>query len=385
MAQAFGQMDVLGLSSPGRTELGGNHTDHNHGRVLAAAVHLDCMALVSPRDDTLVRIVSEGFEEPIEVDVADLALREEEKESSHAMVRGVAAGLAEREYALGGFDACVAGSIPMGAGLSSSAAFEVLVGQVFNQLFNQGEIDDLTLALVAKDAENNYFGKPCGFMDQMACAMQGILHIDLLNPDAPQVEQVAARLDGAGYTLAVVNTGGSHEDLTEDYAAIKKEMHEVAELLGQEEARGLARDQLLSELPRLRRATSERALLRTLHFIEEDERVPAMARSLAQGDMEAFLALVRASGNSSWLLLQNCVSPSHPTEQPIPLALALTQRLLSGRGACRVHGGGFAGTIQAYVPEADYPDYARAMEKVFGPGSVMELKVRQALGPLIMP
>ncbi|EGB16140.1 Galactokinase [Pseudodesulfovibrio mercurii] len=363
--------------SPGRTELGGNHTDHNLGVVLAAAVQFDCLAAARPNGGDVVRIRSKGFDGEIVVDLNDLAPRPEEEDTSAALVRGVAAGLAGNGRRVAGFDARVDGEVPLGAGLSSSAAFEVLVGRIFSELFNGGACTALELAVAGRAAENVYFGKPCGLMDQLSCAAQGILSIDFADPAAPAVREVDFDFERTGYRLAVVATGGSHADLTPDYAAIPDEMGRAARALGREHARGLTVDAVLAHAARVREAAGDRGVLRLIHFIEETDRAAEQAEVLAAGRMDDFLDLVRRSGDSSWRLLQNCISATAPLEQPIPLALTLTERFLGGRGACRIQGGGFAGTIQAYVPEGLFAAYAAFMEGIFGPGAVMPLKVRR--------
>jgi galactokinase len=365
------------VSAPGRTELGGNHTDHNNGVVLAAAVQFDCLAAAAPVPGRLVRVHSEGFSGVIEVDLDDLEPRAGEEGTSAALVRGVAHGLRAQGYSVAGCDVRVSGRVPVGSGLSSSASFEVCTGQVFNTLFNHGTVPPVELARIGRRAENRHFGKPCGFMDQVACAVQGIVSIDFLDQAAPVVTEVDFDFNGTGFRLCVVATGGSHADLTPEYAAIPAEMARAAAVFGREAARGLTLAQVLDAAPRLRREAGDRAVLRLIHFIEENERAQAQAQALRRGDMEEFLALVRASGDSSWRLLQNCVATVRPLEQGIPLALTLTERFLGGRGACRVQGGGFAGTIQAYVPEDRFEAYRGFMEGVFGPGSVVGLMVRR--------
>ena len=377
--------DVVLISVPGRTELGGNHTDHNHGVVLAAGVHFDCLALAAPTQDGVIRVRSEGFADRIEVRLDDLEPREAEHGTPAALVRGVAHALRGEGYAVGGFEACVAGDVPMGAGLSSSAAFEVCLGRIVSELYNGGGIDPVTLARCGRAAENVHFGKPCGLMDQLACACQGVVSIDFANPEFPVVHTLDFGFEEAGYRLLVVDTGGSHADLTPDYAAIPEEMGRAARVLGREAARGLTVADVLAGAPRLRREAGDRAVLRLIHFIEESDRAAAMADALCRSDVDGYLALARASGDSSWRLLQNCFSPAAPLTQPIPLALALTERFLQGRGAWRIQGGGFAGTIQACVPLDRFDGYREFMEGVFGPGSVLPLRVRRPGNAVLLP
>ncbi|WP_319581722.1 galactokinase family protein [uncultured Pseudodesulfovibrio sp.] len=373
----LGAGPAIMVLAPGRTELGGNHTDHNLGVVLAAAVHFDCLAVARANNDGVVRIRSKGFDGEIVVDLAELAPQPGEREASESLVRGVASWLAGSGRKVAGFDACVDGEVPMGAGLSSSAAFEILIGRIFSELFNGGECSPLELALAGRAAENTYFGKPCGLMDQLSCSAQGILSIDFGDPSAPVVRDVEFDFEQTGYRLVVVDTGGSHADLTPDYAAIPDEMGRAARALGQTHARGLTVDAVLAHVADIREAAGDRGVLRLIHFIEETDRAVEQAEVLAAGRMDDFLQLVRKSGDSSWRLLQNCISATDPLDQPIPLALTLTERFLRGRGACRIQGGGFAGTIQAYVPEAMFTPYAEYMEEIFGQGAVMPLKVRK--------
>nr|WP_287412422.1 galactokinase family protein [Pseudodesulfovibrio sp.] len=363
--------------APGRTELGGNHTDHNNGVVLAAGVHSDCLAVACPVDEAVIRVRSEGFPDSIEVDCTDLAPRVEEEGTSIALVRGVVAGFVSRGWAVGGFDACISGDVPVGAGLSSSAAFEVCIGQIFNQLYCEGKRTSLELATVGREAENTYFGKPCGFMDQLACATQGILSIDFMTPETPGVTEIDFDFEATGYQLVVVDTGGSHADLTPEYAAIPEEMGRAARVMGQDVARGLTVQQVLDNVVAIRKGAGDRGVLRLIHFIEESERAQQQAVALQTNDMDGFLRLVNQSGDSSWRLLQNCISTTNALEQGIPLALTLTERFLGDKGAWRIQGGGFAGTIQAYVPNELVQQYSNFMNGVFKPGAVLPLRIRK--------
>lgn len=376
-------------SAPGRTEIGGNHTDHNNGHVLAAAVNLDCLAAFSlPSSDTdnTVTILSENYDHPVKVDLSDTAPRTSEEGTSEAMVRGVADGFRRAGLKISGFNACVSSTIPAGTGLSSSAAFEVLVGRIFSFLFNSSGVSPLDIARFARRAENIHFAKPCGFMDQMACSYEGILSIDFNDPDNPGVnriepgfskEDTAEGFYGTGYRLCVIDTGGSHADLTPDYAAIPQEMNEAAGSLGHSACRGIRISEVLDSIESIRKRAGDRAVLRLLHFIEEDRRALQQAEALQNGDMSSFLALVKDSSTSSLQLLQNCYSTGEPASQPIPLAIKLTELILGSKGVARVHGGGFAGTIQAYVHDSRFEGYRRAMEKIFGRGSLIELSIRQ--------
>lgn len=369
--------EIFFVSAPGRTELCGNHTDHNRGRVLAAAIDLDTVAAVVPRNDKLARLASRGFGE-FEVDLSDLAARPAEAGSSAAIIRGVAAGLVERFGAAGrlrGFDAVVDSEVLPGSGLSSSAAFEVLAGGILCALSGV-EASPTQLAEIGQFAENAYFGKPSGLMDQMASALGSVAAIDFGAPEGFAVELL--RFDPADYGLAIaiVATGGSHADLTADYAAIPEEMRAVAALLGRKFMAGVPAAELAARAAEIRGACGDRAFLRAWHFAHETERSAALARAIKGGDIGAFLATVRASGESSAKYLQNLYSPKAPREQGLLTAIALTEDFLGGEGACRVHGGGFAGTIQAYVPLARLGAYRALMESAFGSGSVYALRIR---------
>jgi galactokinase len=385
MEQEFGAGPGMLLSVPGRTELGGNHTDHNHGRVLAAAVHLDCVAAVTPSSDMKVRIKSDGFAETIFVDLADLSPQGAEVGKPSALVRGVASGFVENGLAVGGVSACVNSSIPMGAGLSSSAAFELLICSIFNHLYNSGTVSTLKAASIARRAENVHFQKPCGFMDQIACAFKGVSEIDFKDPESPLIRPIECDLEAEGYRLVVVDTGGDHADMTPEYAAIASEMKLAANLLGQDAARGLGSAKVMDSIGWLREKAGDRAVLRLMHFIGENDRVDLQAEALRSGRMQDYLSLVNESGESSCWLLQNCACTNNPQEQPIPLALAMTERILKGRGAWRVHGGGFAGTIQAYVPRESFDEYVESMERVFGRNSVVALHVRKVGTDVVFP
>lgn len=377
-ARHFGKIAGHFFSVPGRTEIGGNHTDHNHGRVLAASVSLDAIAVAARNDDDRVILHSEGYDAPFSVDLARLEVVEIERETTAALIRGIAARFKQLGYQTGGFNACMTSEVLPGSGLSSSAAVEVLIGTIFNVLFNRGAIPAETIAGIGQYAENHYFGKPCGLMDQMACAVGGIVHIDFQDPRKPLVEKVAFDFAAQQYRLLVVNTGGSHADLTADYAAIPAEMKAVARALGKTVCREITPEDLLGNMAMLRRQTGDRALLRALHFLGDNDRVTAQVTALQAGDFPGFLQLVRESGNSSFKWLQNIYSGNDGHEQGVALALALSEQYIAaiGEGACRVHGGGFAGTIQVYLPERAVPEYVKQIEAVFGPGHAMVLNIR---------
>ncbi len=381
----FGERREIALfSAPGRTEIGGNHTDHQRGRVLAAAVNLDVIAVASANRDNVIRIKSEGYEMDV-ADLAHLAPQAAEQGKSAALIRGIAARFAALGYRIGGFDAYTTSDVLSGSGLSSSAAFEVLVGTILNHLYNGGEISAPVIAQIGQYAENEYFGKPCGLMDQTASAVGGFVAIDFANPDSPVIEQIPYDLASSGYALCIVNTGGNHASLTPDYAAIPAEMLEVAAQFGKQYLRDVPQQEFYEKIASLRGAVSDRAILRALHFFADNKRALQQAKALQGGNFAEFLELVQASGRSSWQYLQNVYAPSVPREQGLSLALALTAQILSQQGAWRVHGGGFAGTIQAFVPNALLDGYRREMERVFGEDTCHILSVRPMGGIRVLP
>ena len=361
------------ISAPGRTEIIGNHTDHNNGRVLAAAVNLDCLACVSPRDDMTVRIQSAGYP-GIELSLNDLSRHPEEEGTSAALVRGVAKGMADRGFKLGGFDAAVTSDVIGGSGLSSSAAYEVMVCAVIDALYNGFTVDSTTRAQISQYAENEYFGKPSGLMDQMACSTGGLVTIDFKDVKNPVVEPLFYDFQKAGYSLVVVNTGGSHDNLTAEYAAVRTEMQAVANALGKDVLRQVRPEELWKGIPELRKTLEERPILRAMHFVDENLRVKAMVQAVRDGDLNAMFENIIASGESSWKLLQN-LYPAGKC-QPLSLALAMASYLLKGKGAWRVHGGGFAGTTLNFVPNDQVDDFVRQMEAAFGSRSCFVLNVR---------
>lgn len=370
-----GEGEVRIFSSPGRTEVGGNHTDHNAGRVLAAAVNLDILAAVRRNDDDCIRISSEGYA-PFVVDLAQWEPLAEERFTPKALARGVCGRLAALGAQLGGFDACISGRVPKGSGLSSSAAFEVLIGVIENQLYNEARYDPVTLAQVGQYAENNYFGKPCGLMDQTTCAVGGFVTIDFVDFAHPVVKKVDYDFGASGLTLVIIDTGGDHAGLNDDYAAIEHEMKSVAVAFGGKVLREFSKEQVLANVPFLRTRVNDRAIQRAIHFYDDDRRVVEQVAALEAGRRDDFLSLVIDSGHSSWMLCQNVYSPKDTDHQEIAVALAMSENMLAGRGAWRVHGGGFAGTIQAFVPTPMLDQYLRAMRSVYGPGSCYELAVR---------
>ena len=374
----FRQEDWHLFSTPGRTEIGGNHTDHNHGRVLAASVNLDSIAVARKNELNKVILFSEGYAQPFEVDLNRLEQVQEERGTTSALIRGIAFKLSELGYQIGGFNACVASEVLPGSGLSSSASIEVLIGTIFNTLFNDERIPVDELAKIGQFAENRYFGKPCGLMDQLACAVGGIIAIDFENPFEPVIERVGFDFSEKNYQLLIVDTGGNHADLIDDYASIPAEMKSVARALGAEVCREIEYDQLLHKTKSLREQVGDRALLRSFHFLWENERVVHQVNSLKSGDFQTFLRLVGESGNSSFKWLQNIFSANNIHEQGMTLALALTEQYLDqiGAGACRVHGGGFAGAIQVFLPKGAVAGYTELMESVLGDDSVLLLNIR---------
>lgn len=375
--RTFGDRSDLALfSAPGRTEIGGNHTDHNNGCVLAAAVDLDTIAVAAPNDRGVVTVASEGF--PVDSLSLDLMRpRPEEAHTSAAMIRGVAARMEQLGYAVGGFDACTSSNVLKGSGLSSSAAFEVLLVTIFDSFCNKGDMPPLLKAQIAQYAENVFFGKPCGLMDQTACAYGGFVAIDFRDTAHPAAESVTFDFSHAGYALVITDTKGDHANLTPAYASIREEMNAVAAYFGKSVLRECTREQVLENAAALRETAGDRAILRALHFFDDNDRVGYQKAALERGDMDAFLEYVNASGDSSWELLQNCMVPGQAS-QGVTLGLAVSRVVLAGEGACRVHGGGFAGTIQAFVPTAKVAAYVKAMDALFGEGSAKVLTIRPA-------
>lgn len=362
------------FSAPGRTEVCGNHTDHNHGQVLAAAINLDAVACASKNDSGIIRVFSKGYPGDT-VDLNVLVPQENEKDKSVALVRGVAARFVQLGYKIGGFDAVTVNNVLKGSGMSSSASFEVLVGTILNYLYNDGKISPVEIAQIAQYAENVFFGKPCGLMDQMACSVGSFVEIDFADPEKPVITPVEFDFASCGHSLCIVDTRADHADLTDEYAAIRREMEAVAGFFGKKCLRDTPEEDVLANLGAIRDKLGERPLLRALHFYEDNRRVEKEAKALKDGDFESFKALVIDSGNSSYMYNQNVFSVSSPA-QPVSLALAVSHRLLEGKGAWRVHGGGFAGTIQAFVPNAMLEKYKNTMEGIFGKGACYVLSIR---------
>ena len=378
-----GRADAALFSAPGRTEIGGNHTDHQHGRVLAAAVDLDFLACAAPNGANVIRFQSEGWP-LVEVTLDSLEPREGERESTAALVRGMAAQAAGMGYPVSGFDAYAVSDVLPGSGLSSSAACEVLLGVIENHLFCREELTAVELAQMGQKAENGYFGKQSGLMDQTASSVGGAVAIDFADPAAPAVRSVAVDLNALGYALCIVDSGASHAALTGEYDSIPREMRAVAAFFGKQVLREVEPAQVLDNLPQLRRAVGDRAVLRALHFFSDNQWAGQEADALEARDMDAFLSLVRRSGLSSWTLLQDITPTGAVEEQAMAVALAAAERALDGRGACRVHGGGFAGTIQAFVPLDALPHFQARMESALGQGSCHVLSIRPVGGCVVL-
>ena len=373
-AELFGDCaNVQLISAPGRTEIGGNHTDHNHGRVLAASVNLDALCAVSPRDDLRVRFHSDGYS-PIEMELEDLAPRREEEGTTRALIRGVAAGMQQAGYRIGGFDAAVTSTVAGGSGLSSSAALEVMLTGVLDSLYNRFDMPYVLRAQISKRAENEWFGKPSGLLDQMACAAGGLVTVDFRNPENPEVEALSYDFAKKGFALVVVATGGSHANLTDQYAAIPAEMKSVAECFGQPVLRGVTAGQLMEKAGTLRTKVSDRAMLRAFHFIREDERVPHQVNALKEDRIGDFLQLIKESGRSSYMYLQNVFADNR--DQSLGLALCMAEELLGDSGAWRIHGGGFAGTTLNFVQLKQADNFVRVMESAFGKDACKVLNIR---------
>ena len=373
----YGELDVSIFSVPGRSELSGNHTDHNHGKVMAGSIDLDIIAIAAKTDDEVIRIKSQGFPE----DVVDTKIYKEPNEAdffkSNALIAGMSRAFENAGAKAGGYVAYTTSNVFKGSGLSSSAAFEVMVGNILNYFYNDGEVDNVEIAKMAQYSENAFFGKPCGLMDQMACAVGGFVYIDFNDTKNPVIEKIPFDLTGAGYSLCIVNTGGNHADLNDDYASVPYEMKSVAKYFGKEYLRQLEKKDVLANIEKLREECGDRAILRAIHFFNENERVTIQAESLKAGDTQKFLDYVIKSGNSSFMFLQNVFTTKNVSEQGLSLALAITDSVLGGKGcAYRVHGGGFAGTIQAFVRTELVEGYRKAIDGAFGQGACHVLRIR---------
>lgn len=375
----FKDKEVEIYSAPGRSEVCGNHTDHQRGKVLACSVDLDAVAVVSKRDDNIIEIVSEGFGtkrvslEELEIDTALF-------EKTEGLIKGVAAGLSKDGYSIGGFSAYMNSTVLGGSGLSSSAAFEVLIGTILSGLYNNMQISPIKIAQIGQYAENYYFGKPCGLMDQMASSVGGFVFIDFLDKDKPDVKKIDFHFENVAHNLCIVDTGGSHVDLTDDYAQVPFEIKQIDAFFGKDVLRECNEETFYSSIKELRKIAGDRAVLRAIHVFEENKRVSNIVETLKSYSFEAFKDIIIKSGQSSFMYLQNIYPAKNVKEQGLSLGLAMSQRILEGKGAWRVHGGGFAGTIQAFVPNDCLDEYKQEMEVLFGKGSCYCLNVRPVGG-----
>lgn len=373
--ELYGAGEAEIYSAPGRSEVGGNHTDHQHGEVLAASINLDAIGIVRKKEEPVIELLSEGYEK-ITVDLSDLEKREEEEGTSVGIIRGMAYGLKQNGHEIGGFQAYVTSDVLNGAGMSSSAAFETLVGTIISGLYNNMEISPVEIAQVAQYAENVFFGKPCGLMDQMACSVGGLIHIDFKDPKNPVVEKVEVDFGAYEHSLCITDTKGSHADLTDDYAQIPQEMKKVAEFFGKEFLREVDEKDFYHNIAKLQKECGDRAVLRSLHFFEEEKRVEQEVAALKNGNFSEFLQTVKSSGNSSFNYLQNVYTNKDVQNQGVSIGLAVSESILGNHGVSRVHGGGFAGTIQAFVENGFVENYREMLDSVFGEGSCHVLKVR---------
>lgn len=371
----FKKSEATLFNSPGRTEIGGNHTDHNMGRVLAGSVSLDNIAMAAPNNSNIIRINSTGYPD-FELDCSDIIPKEHEKYTTTALVRGVVAGIRNAGYRCEGFDACIEGRVPKGSGLSSSASFEVLIGTIISHLFNDGHLDPVKNAIIGQFAENEFFGKPCGLMDQTACAVGGLVTIDFKDQTNPLVRKVDFDFTTTKYSIVITDTGGDHAELNDEYASLPTEMKSVASALGASVLREVTLDDIIKAVPELRTQTGDRAILRSYHFQGDNQRVVKQVEALEKGDFRYFLEMVIESGYSSYMYNQNIHSPHSIKEQGVALGLAMSEMVLKGNGAWRVHGGGFAGTIQAFVPDVLLEKYIMTMEHIFGKGCCHNLFIR---------
>ena len=367
------------FSAPGRTEICGNHTDHQHGCVLAAAVDLETMATVQVNESNLIEIQSEGYP-LVTVDLDDLAVREDEKNSTAALIRGVASAFVQRGAKLSGFRAEVRSTVLPGSGLSSSAAFEVLIGTILNELFFEKKLTAIEIAQIGQYAENVYFGKPCGLMDQMASSVGGMVYIDFEDPENPKVQKIDVDLATFGYGLCIIDTGADHADLTDEYAAIPGELAQLCQCFGKKHLREIPKAEFVQKISEIRGKVTDRAILRAFHIYRENDRVRQLVEALRWDDIEAFLDLIKDSGRSSWMYLQNITPAGAVQHQEVAVALALCETYLKGQGAFRVHGGGFAGTVQAFVPLDMLDSFKASIEEVLGENSCHVLNIRQQGG-----
>ena len=381
---AFGGAPVAYFSAPGRTEIGGNHTDHQRGRVLAAAVNLDTLAAVRPNGTKVIRMLSQGY--PMcEVALDALEPREEEINTTPSLIRGVAARFVQLGCDVQGFDAYCESTVLPGSGLSSSAAYEVLVGTIINHLFFEGKVSQPEIAQIGQYAENVFFGKPCGLMDQTASAVGGLVTIDFACKEHPQIRSVDFDFSACGHALCIIDSRASHADLTDEYAAVPREMKQIAEHLGREVLTEIPEEEFYAAMPALRAQFGDRAVLRCVHEYQENQRVVKQVEALENGDFDAFLRLIKESGFSSWMYLQNVIPAGYKEHQEMAIALALCEKYLGGRGAYRVHGGGFAGTVQAFVPYEILDGFVAGVDAVLGKGACHVLSIRPQGGVPAIP
>lgn len=381
--QLYGVKGIEIYSAPGRTEIGGNHTDHQNGKVLAASINLDAIAVVAKTENTIIKMKSEGYSD-LSIDLSNLDPKKEEIGKTQALIRGVAAGMKKRGYNIGGFEAFVTSDVLSGSGLSSSAAYEVLIGNIFSGLYNGGQLDPVVIAQIGQEAERDYFGKPCGLMDQMACSYGGMIFIDFENEKQPTVNKVDVDFNKFGYSLCIIDTKGSHADLTDEYAAVPAEMNAVAEYFGKLHLRQINEEDFYSNISNIRAAVGDRAVLRAFHWFNENRRVEKQVQALEEGNIETFKRYIRKSGESSFKYLQNVFAAKSVENQSVSLALAFAEKFLKEQGVVRVHGGGFAGTIQAFVADEIVKEFKKYMETFFGPASCYILHIRPVGGKKII-
>lgn len=375
--ERFGDREIFLFSAPGRTEISGNHTDHNHGKVLAASINLDCVGAAAKNRSSLVHIISETYDQDFTIDLNRLE-PSDHKSGTVDLVRGLLKGFLDSGYEIGGFDAYITSNVINSAGVSSSAAFEMLLCTILNEFYNDGRMSTVAYAHIGKYAENNYWDKASGLLDQMACAVGGLIAIDFIEPLVPAVEKIAFDFPSAGHSLIIVQTGKGHADLSADYSSVPDEMKKVARCFGKEVCAEITEEQVISRLAEVRACAGDRSVMRALHFFEENKRVDAEIKALREGRFDDFLANITASGNSSWKWLQNCYTNSNYQEQGISIALALTELFIAEKqkGACRIHGGGFAGVIMAILPDDLAGEYTAYMERAMGEGGVYRMSIR---------
>lgn len=379
--ELYGEDEAEIYSAPGRSEICGNHTDHQHGEVLAASINLDAIAIVKKNDN--VRVVSDHYK-MITISLDDIEKKEEEEGTTTALIKGVLKGLKDRGNKIGGFDAYITSDVLIGAGLSSSAAFETIIGTIISGLYNDMKVAASDIAIIGQYAENVYFGKPCGLMDQMACSVGNLVHIDFADKENPVIDPVSFDFAKYGYSLCITDTKGSHADLTHEYAAVPAEMREAAAVLGKEVLHGVTLEELLENAEEIRKKTSDRAYLRAIHFVTENVRVQKAVAALRAEDFDGFLKQIQASGDSSYKYLQNVYTNQDVKHQNVSVALAVSDAILGGNGVCRVHGGGFAGTIQAFVKNEAVKEYKETLDRVFGNGACEVLKIRKYGGMKVL-